>query len=131
MACNLSHPFLHYQVSHGTLLYFNTIYWIFTFFSAERSLSYGFSEADLCRYCNTQAIANKQDSVIGEKFTGHSLSRNDLAVLQCGHGVGLCVKSCLFCPRGEILEQTSSTPSSGTLRSYLQKTAGPPLVRKR
>ncbi len=32
-------------------------------------------------------------------------------------------------PRGEILEQTSSTPSFGTLRFHLQKTVGPSLVR--
>ncbi len=32
---------------------------------------------------------------------------------------------CLFCPCGEILEQTSSTPSLGTLRFYLQKTSVP------
>ncbi len=36
---------------------------------------------------------------------------------------------CLFCPCGEILEQTSSTPSLGTLRLHLQKTVGPSLDR--
>ncbi len=36
---------------------------------------------------------------------------------------------CLFCPCGEILEQTSSTPSFGTLRFHLQKTGWPSLVR--
>ncbi len=35
---------------------------------------------------------------------------------------------CLFCPGSEILEQTSSTPSLGTLRVYLQKKVGPGLV---
>ncbi len=36
---------------------------------------------------------------------------------------------CLFCPCGEILEQTSSTPILGNLRFHLTKTVGPPLVR--
>ncbi len=36
---------------------------------------------------------------------------------------------CLLCPDSEILEQTSSTPSLGILRFYLQKTVGPSLVR--
>ncbi len=36
---------------------------------------------------------------------------------------------CLFCPGGEILEQTSSTPRLGTHRFYLRKTVGPSLVR--
>ncbi len=38
-----------------------------------------------------------------------------------GHTYRLLQGPSLFCPGGEILEQTSSTPSLGTLRFYLQK----------
>ncbi len=38
-----------------------------------------------------------------------------------GHTYRLLKERCLLCPDSEILEQTSSTPSLGTLRFYLQK----------
>ncbi len=45
-----------------------------------------------------------------------------------GHTYRLLQERCLLCPDSEILEQTSSTSSLGTLTFYLQKTVGPSLV---
>ncbi len=43
--------------------------------------------------------------------------------------LSLTKERCLLCPDCEILEQTTSTTSLGTLSFHLQKTVGPSLVR--